>query len=189
MRFIDGAIVLLALHVLTAETQQAQQWAYFPRVEGTNLEKRTFVLPEAFEADRNLVFIAFRREQQADVDSWTPFLNELNLDARAVIRYELPTLNRSYRLVRSFIDGGMARGIPDKSVRATTITLYIDKGPFKRALGIAAEDRIVAFLVRRDGAITWRADGAFTAEAGASLEAALVASSAKSPGAESVPPL
>ncbi|HVZ47655.1 MAG TPA: hypothetical protein VG916_02650, partial [Gemmatimonadaceae bacterium] len=98
-----------------------------------------------------------------------------------VSTYELPTLTRSYRWVRPMIDGGMARGIPDKRVRERTITLYIDKTPFKRALGIPDEDRIRVFLVGRAGRVYWRAVGRWTAEAGDSLRAVLDAVAASSP--------
>jgi len=145
----------------------------FPRVEGSNLEGRKFALPADFEGEYNVVLVAFRREQQEDVETWVPFLREQKLSERGVRVYELPTLSRSYRLMRGFIDGGMARGIPDKSTRETTITLYIDKSPFKRALAIATEDRIVALIVARDGRVLWRADGRFTPGLGAELAAAM----------------
>lgn len=145
----------------------------FPRVEGSNLEGRRFLLPTGFEAELNVVIIAFRREQQADVDTWLPFLAEQKVRERGVRVYELPTLSRSYRMVRNFIDGGMARGIPAKATREATITLYIDKSPFKKALAISNEDPIVAMVVARDGRVLWRADGRFTNAAGAELAAAL----------------
>jgi hypothetical protein len=145
----------------------------FPRVEGSNLEGRRFLLPADFEADLNVVIVAFRREQQADVDSWLPFLAEQKVRERGVRVYELPTLNRSYRMVRSFIDGGMARGIPQKATREATITLYIDKSPFKQALAISTEDRIVTMIVSRDGRVLWRADGRFTTASGAELAGVL----------------
>lgn len=146
---------------------------HFPRVEGTNLEGKRFILPGDFEAELNVVFVAFRREQQADVDSWLPFLREQGLGSRGVRVYEVPTLNRSYRWMRRFIDGGMARGIPELATRETTITLYIDKTPFKKALGIDAEDNISTMIVARDGRILWRADGHFTDASGADLMRAL----------------
>jgi hypothetical protein len=68
-------------------------------------------------------------------------------------------------MMRSFIDGGMRRGIPDAAVRAATITLYIDKDPFKRSLGIASEDDIYVLLVDRAGTIHWRARGAYAEHA------------------------
>jgi len=145
----------------------------FPRVEGKNLEGRRFSLPADFEAEFNVVLVAFRREQQADVDSWLPFLREQNVAVRGFRVYELPTLSRSYRLMRGFIDGGMARGIPDKATREATITLYIDKSPFKQVLALATEDRISTLIVGRGGRVLWRADGRFTPAAGAGLAAAL----------------
>ncbi|MDQ2666510.1 MAG: hypothetical protein M3Z05_10925 [Gemmatimonadota bacterium] len=141
----------------------------FPKVEGSNLEGRHFSLPNDFEGELNIVLVAFRREQQDDVDTWVPFLKSMAEAHAGLKAYELPTLNRSYRLVRRFIDGGMARGIPAKATRETTITLYIDKAPFKSALGITAEDRIVTLLVSREGRVLWRGDGRHTESAAADL--------------------
>lgn len=141
----------------------------FPRVEGSNLEGRRFLLPADFEGELNLVFVAFKREQQADVDSWLPFVRDNKLGERGVRVYELPTLNRSYRIMRRMIDGGMARGIPERATREATITLYIDKGPFKRTLQIESENRIVAVVVNKTGAILWRVDGAFSELSGSRL--------------------
>jgi hypothetical protein len=145
----------------------------FPRVEGSNLEGRRFLLPADFEAELNVVIVAFRREQQAEVDTWLPFLAEQKVRERGVRVYELPTLNRSYTIMRRFIDGGMARGIPEKATRDATITLYIDKSPFKKALAISTEDRIVTMIVARDGRVLWRVDGRFTKASGAELAGAL----------------
>lgn len=168
-------LVAVLMHETPATRPRASSGAevdsirQFPRVDGTNLEGRRFSLPADFESEYNVVLVAFRREQQADVDTWLPFLREQQLAERGVRVYELPTLNRSYRMMRSFIDGGMARGIPDKATREATITLYIDKSPFKKALAISDEDRICTLIVARDGRVFWRADGRFTAAVGADL--------------------
>lgn len=141
----------------------------FPRVEGSNLEGRRFTLPSDFEGALNVVLVAFEREQQADVDSWTPFLDTLRKDRSDLRVYELPTLGRGYRLMRSFIDGGMRRGIPDAKVRAATITLYIDKRAFRESLGLGSEDRIYLLLVDRQGRVAWRGSGPFDARLAADL--------------------
>jgi hypothetical protein len=164
-----------------AQGQARTDTVRFPRVEGANLEKRRFTLPADFEADWNVVLVAFRREQQADVDTWTPHLADLLRGRPDVSTYEVPTLTRAYRWMRPMIDGGMRSGIPDRAVREHTITLYIDKTPFKRALGIDDEEHIRAFLVRRDGAVRWSAVGRWTPEAGESLRDALDALAASSP--------
>ncbi|MEP6999113.1 MAG: hypothetical protein ABI969_01460 [bacterium] len=146
--------------------------ARFPAVSGDNLNGKRFDLPREFEGALNLVVIAFQREQQRDVDGWMPFLKTLANDRNDVRIYELPTLGRRYRLVRSFIDGGMRGGIPDTAVRAATITLYIDKTPFRRALGLGNEGRIYVLAVDRDGRIHARAAGLFTPTSGAAFQLA-----------------
>ena len=80
-------------------------------------------------------------------------------------------------LVRFFINNGMKGGIPDKQQRERTITLYIDKEPFKKALGIVSESTIYAFLIDKSGKVLWRQEGLFTEAKGKSLEAALAADS------------
>ena len=161
--------VIVPLHVTVTPDSTLR----FPNVEGSNLEGRHFRLPNDLEGDLNIVLVAFRREQQEDVDTWTPFLTSVTAAHAGVKAYELPTLSRSYRLVRRFIDGGMARGIKAKATREATITLYIDKGPFKTALGIATEDLIVTLLVARDGRVLWRGDGRHSEGAAANLTSAI----------------
>ena len=141
----------------------------FPRVEGSNLEGERFELPSGFEGSLNVVLVAFKREQQSDIDGWMPFLNTLRKGQPALRVYELPTLGRRYRLMRSFIDGGMRRGIPDAAVRSATITLYLDKAPFRESLRLPDEDRIYVLLVDREGRVTWRASGRFDERAATEL--------------------
>lgn len=155
----------------------------FPKIEGTNLEGRRFVLPGDFEGTLNVVMVAFKREQQRDVDTWLPFLKTLAGSRRDLRVYEIPTLGRRYRVMRSFIDGGMRSGIPDKAVREATITLYIDKSPFRDALKIATEDRIHILLVDRQGVVHWHAEGPFDATTGARLEARITGKLTSADGA------
>lgn len=179
MRSFMAILLIASLHgkaeaiVPANVTVEPDSTLRFPSVEGSNLEGRHFALPKDFEGELNIVLVAFRREQQDDVDTWVPFLTSMAATHPRVKAYELPTLNRSYRLVRRFIDGGMARGIPAKATRETTITLYIDKAPFKMALGITAEDRIVTLLVSRDGRVLWRGDGRHSERAAADLASAI----------------
>jgi hypothetical protein len=63
----------------------------------------------------------------------------------------------------------MRRGIPDAAARDRTITLFIDKAPFKRALKIEDENTIHVFVVSRSGEVLWRASGAYDDAKGKSL--------------------
>lgn len=151
----------------------ADSATWFPKVEGSNLEGRHFRLPGDFDGELNVVIVAFKREQQKNVDTWTASLKKLASKHVGLHVYELPTLGRTYRLMRPIIDGGMSRGIPDRSTREATITLYIDKTPFRKALGIRTENVICVLLVARDGKVLWRGEGDFSESAAASLEAAI----------------
>jgi hypothetical protein len=175
MLTLTAMMIAAAIHpgsvarTIAARPARPDTIGQFPRVEGTNLEGRRFSLPADFAGALNVVIVAFRREQQDDVNTWMPFLRDATASRQDVRVYELPTLNSSYRLVRSFIDGGMARGIPSRTTREATITLYIDKTPFKAALAIGGEDHITTLLVARDGRVLWRADGPYSPAAAAGL--------------------
>ena len=71
--------------------------------------------------------------------------------------------------MRFMIDGGMRAGIPDRSVRERTITLYTNKPLFEKNLNIKSEDTIYLFLIRKNGEILWRSEGEFDAEKGEEL--------------------
>jgi hypothetical protein len=167
---------LIALTVVTskvglglASAEIVTGEAMFPRLIASNLDKRSFTLPDDFEGSRNLLLVAFKREQQQQVDTWLREMRrfeELDPEFRY---YELPTIQSPNRLVRWFIDTGMRRGIPDQKARSRTITLYIDKRPFLNALGITDENRIYCFLVNRSGQVLWRAKGGFDDAKAASL--------------------
>lgn len=147
-----------------AETAAAPAPPFFPEVTGDNLEGKRFRLPADFEGTRNVVLIAFEREQQAQVDTWIPALRQLVAEQADLRYYELPTIKEMSRVMRWVINGGMARGIDDPKARAATITLYIDKEPFTRALGIATEQVISLVVVDRSGRIDWQTVGTYTPE-------------------------
>ena len=145
----------------------------FPHLQASNLEKQLLNLPGDFAGSRNLLLVAFQREQQVQVNTWLREMKRFEEVDPSFRYYELPTIQRPNRLLRWIIDSGMRRGIPDPKARARTITLYIDKAPFLKALGIADENRIYCFLVDRTGRVLWRADGVFEESKGLSLRDAL----------------
>ena len=146
---------------------------HFPAVSGSNLQRQKLTLPRDFQGAQNLIFIAFQQWQQAQVDTWIPFAKELEATHPGVRYYELPTIERRNALARTFINEGMRAGIPDPVARERTITLYLDKRAFRKALQLPGEDDIHVLLVDRQGKVLWRAEAAFTPENGESLVATL----------------
>ena len=150
----------------------------FPLVHGANLEGRAFTLPDEFDGDLNLVLIAFQRRQQVDVDTWVPAAKAEMKRYPSLRYYELPIISRRLPFARWWLDGAMRAGIPDRAAREATITLYLDKAAFRRELELPTEDMIYVVLVTREGQVLGRAEGAWTPEAGSSLEKILSHSSA-----------
>jgi hypothetical protein len=145
----------------------------FPQVTGSNLEGRRFQLPQDFEGKLNLAIVAFQRWHQDLVDTWVPLARRLRSAYPDFRYYELPTIWRMNPLFRWSIDAGMRAGIADRGAREATITLYLDKEPFRQVLEIPDEATIHLFLVERSGRVLWRTDGPFTEEAGEALARAV----------------
>jgi hypothetical protein len=146
----------------------------FPQVETENLDGRKFALPQDFEGDRNLVLIAFEREQQKDVDTWLHESARFTQIDTSLRIYELPTIARLDAFRRWFINTGMRHGIPDRKARDRTLTLYLDKNAFRQSLHIESEKQIYALLVDRSGTVLWRSEGDFDRTKGQGLQEALL---------------
>jgi hypothetical protein len=128
-----AASVLSALALLAAHGPPAP---VFPTLKGADLNGRSLTLPADFPQPFSLVFVAFEMRQQADVDSWRPFVENARRVRPLLSVFELPTISRGYLLMRFVIDNGMRSGITDREARAATVTLYTDVKAFTGVLGI-----------------------------------------------------
>ena len=157
-------VLLIGSRIAVGESQLllTKEEPHFPLVSGFNLDRQEFEFPRDFEGELNLVIIPFQQKQQLDVNTWIPAAQELERSNPGLIYYELPTIYKLPTLSRTFINEGMRAGIPDQTSRERTITLYLDKETFKRALDISSEDNIYLFLVTKDGDILWKEEGLFS---------------------------
>jgi len=141
----------------------------FPLVSGTNLDREELSFPDDFAGELNLLIVPFEQRQQLDVNTWIPAAQELERAYPGFIYYELPTIYQLPSISRTFINEGMRAGIPDQTSRERTVTLYLDKETFKRALGIDSEAMIHLFLCDAEGRILWRTTGVHSPEQEAAL--------------------
>ncbi len=148
----------------------------FPTLPVRNLEGQNLELPSGFESDRTIAIVAFQRWHQSLVDSWLPWLKELQTRQPEVQVYEIPVLSSMYMFMRWMIDGGMAAAIPSQEVRARTLTAYTDVGRVVRMLGLSDTSTITVLLVNRAGHILWQGYGSYDSQQAAALEEALQAS-------------
>ena len=144
-----------------------------PTVKGSNLMRQKMIFPDAFAGDINLVFIAFLRRHQDLIDEWGPFVEELAHQHTELHYYEFPTFPRKGPIYRTFLNEGMRAGIPNEATRARTITLYLDKRAFRKALDIDGEQNMWVYLFDKSGNVLWRTEGRFSQEKGAALNDAL----------------
>jgi hypothetical protein len=141
----------------------------FPSVKGVNLLRQQVQLPDDFVGEINLVAIAFEQWHQALVNSWVPFMEELEGSIPGFRYYELPTIQQLHPVSRFFLNEGMRAGIRERVTRERTITLYVDKGAFREALALPDEGTIYLLAVDRTGDVLWRAQGPFRPEKTQSL--------------------
>jgi hypothetical protein len=84
----------------------------FPTVSGSNLLRRKLNLPQDFQGKLNLVFIAFQRWHQMEVDSWSALAEELEKQYKDLVYYELPTLQRNNFFIKRFSMKECEQGSP-----------------------------------------------------------------------------
>jgi hypothetical protein len=144
-----------------------------PRIVARNLEGERVVIPDDLPAALNLLVFAFRRQQQALVDSWLATLERLAAADARLGYYEVPTIARRWRPARRVIDGGMAAAIADIGARRRTLTVYADVSCTAAAFGIRRTDTVTLVLLDRDGRVRWRGEGGYAPELAAGLRAAV----------------
>jgi len=147
----------------------------FPQLAARDLGGREVALPAGLPGERNVVLIAFRRDQQQLVDSWVPWLEQRAAADPGLRFVELPALGLQWEPARPAIDGGMAAAIRDQAVRRRTLTVYTDLRRVTVPLGIDDRSTIWLCLVDRAGRVAWRGSGGLDPATAAALDTALAA--------------
>jgi hypothetical protein len=140
----------------------------FPEVTGENLHGDAVAFPDDLKGNPALVLVAFKREQQAEVDTWLAQLEAFEAAIPGVRVIETPTISGArWGWMAWFIDGGMRSGIPDDAARSRTITLYTDVARFREALGMETDEQIYAVLLDADARVLLVEPSVFTEGAAA----------------------
>lgn len=142
----------------------------FPTVNGSNLLRKKMSLPADFKGQMNLLFIAFKQWQQSEVNSWVPWIKEMESKYPGLVYYELPVIEDRSSLSKWFINEGMRAGIPNPVTRERTITLYLNKDEFRKSLDLLDEEHIYIVLLGRNDDILHRERGVFIPKTAAQLE-------------------
>jgi hypothetical protein len=155
----------------------------FPHLAARDLEGRSLEVPDAFAGASNLVVVAFRREQQAMVDSWVAWWETIAAEHPTLRCYEIPVIPTRWSPARAVIDGGMAQAVRAQAARRRTLTVYTDVRRVTDALAIDAIDTVTVLLVDADGRLRWRTTGPVREHSASELRAALTAGPSGGAGA------
>lgn len=137
---------------------EANKNNYFPNVTGIDLEGKKQNLPAAFSNKLNLVIVAFKREQQIEVDTWIKAAEPILEKNSNLNFYEVPLIYELSAFKRMWVNNGMRFGIPNKVARKRTITVYTDREEFFKITGMR-EEKIYALLIDNKGKILWKKEG------------------------------
>lgn len=131
-----------------------------PVIQAETLSERKVVLPQDLPGEKTLALIAFGRDQQPSIDTW---VQALQLTTSNEPWVELPVIEMSNSWVRSFIDSGMRRGVRDEVMRDRIITLYTDRGPFLKSMGLPQITKtIYVVIVSRSGEVLASVEGDYS---------------------------
>src|SRR3954452_12887417 len=161
----------------------------FPLLAARDLEGCSLELPDAFLGASNLVVVAFRREQQAMVDSWVAWWKSIRKEHPSLRCFEIPVIATRWSPARAVIDRGMAQAVRAQEARRRTLTVYTDVRRVTDALAIDATDTVTVLLVDADGRVRWRTTGPASERSGSELRAALAADLSPHAGAAEPSPI
>lgn len=137
---------------------EANKNSHFPKITGIDLDGKKQELPAVFKNRFNLVIVAFKREQQPEVDTWIKAIEPILKENSNLSFYEIPLIYELSAFSRMWVNNGMRLGISDEVARKRTITVYTNREEFFRITGMK-EDKICALLIDNSGKILWKEEG------------------------------
>jgi hypothetical protein len=141
-----------------------------PEINAEDLNGKPYSLPQGLPAQKTLLLIAYKREQQEDINTW---ISGLNLKTASTPWLELPVLEDYGSWFKWFVDNGMRKGIKSEFDRAKVVTVYTSKESFNNSMGINTEESIHAAVVDRNGNVITLESGRFTEQKAEKLMAIL----------------
>jgi hypothetical protein len=167
----DRTILLAALSLGSFMMPDGARAQTMPPIRSADLNKKAIFWPRDFAAERTLIFVAFRRSQQSNIDGWVA---GMNLKAKgAPLWFEVPMIDDPGSIGRWFIDNGMRTGIPKAADRARVVTVYGKKATMMSAMNLPNEMQVHAIVVDKAGKIIIRVSGDYSLQGAAVLREAM----------------
>ena len=131
---------------------------YFPNLTGIDLMGKERPIPSSLEGKYNLLAVAFKREQQANVDTWIKAAPDIIGKNSQVKFYEIPLIYEINTPYRFWINNGMRQGVKGSEARDRTITVYTDREKFLNLMNMKTNN-IYLLLIDKKGKIITKIEG------------------------------
>lgn len=132
-----------------------------PLLHGRDLNGNDCVIPHDLPAKKTLLLFAFKREQQSSIDSWVNALG-LRSPENKIPWLEIPLIQKPWKLLSSWIDHGMKRGITDHELRSHVWTIYTNRSSFLKAMQLSSIESIYICVAFQDGSLKALVSGDYT---------------------------
>lgn len=130
----------------------------FPKISAYSLAKTEVKLPDMVQGKIALIAVAFVREAQEMIDSWSmPFEKKFSGNTDYSY-YEVPMIDGIWKLFRGSIDGGMRSGIPTEK-HMNVVTYYGNYKEYTSYLSIDNINNGYVFLLDKEGIIRFKGIG------------------------------
>ena len=155
-----GAATLLALTLAVVTPNETSVMGRLPALVANRLDhKQTPVsLPAGLPAGRTLALVAFRHDQNAELESW---INGLQLRKDKSISWvRMPVINDTGNPAhRTAVETRLLSRYPSEAERASLLPVFTDRDAFVRATGVTGTDQAVVLILDRNGQVLARAQG------------------------------
>ena len=142
----------------------------FPKVTGSALSGERVHLPADLAGAPAVLFVAYRRGTQADIDRWSAFVGREAPDLRSLELPVIPAL--VWRPLAAWIDNGMRGGVP-REAWSQVVTLYEEGRPLRDFLGDRGGNTAIVVLLDETGVVRWCERAGFEPRRGHALLGAL----------------
>lgn len=130
----------------------------FPEIKGELLSFKKITLPKHCKGKVSILIVAFKRETQAQVDTWTtPLLKEFSKNSEFQF-LEIPMISSLYSWFSGYIDNGMRGGIIE-SMHKNVMTYYGPLGDYYSYFDVQDKKLCYLFLLDREGKIQFLTKG------------------------------
>ena len=179
--FLLSIVVAAYVTADSEESMRRDEWItfMFPEIETRTLSGEHLLLPRDGGKSATVVFLAFERDTQEQIDAWSERLVGVELNPSAaggplritptgtdggeVKIFEIPMLKGRWRFLSGVIDGGMRSGIPEAQ-HPYVATFYGDVDKYRRTLEMKKKSHTYLYILDAEGLIRFAAAGPPTGE-------------------------